>query len=291
MREVMPRRKLRISTIAVLGAVAFAMLACAGCFDTGAPNPPVRVDPITHATNERDAALLADKRAVDDAWKACTPAIDRSARECERVCPIDLPLPEIRSLTTEELIDRISKKCVESHGAAWLGGLDDAQSLSLALSLGSPRAAEAGRPCDVVATEQLKKFKEGPDLDRSARECERVCPIDLPLPEIKSLTTKELVDRISESCARRNLFECSAVSIRKGNAGPGVVGEDGLGVLENIDPACDAAIHVVRLKKKAINDANDSIRAMRSYDEEELRHPANTMCNPTGYGGFNCYSY
>jgi ferredoxin len=279
------RGKVRIGAVAVLGAVAFAMLTCAGCFDTAASNPArIRVDPNASAINERNAAISAHKLAAEDAWKACASALDRSVRECERVCPIDLSLFLTRSLTTQQLIDLIPKKCAESHGARILG-LDKGQ------SLGGPDAAQSRQPCDVVATEQFREYAEGPALDRDARSCERVCPIDLPLPEIRSLTTKELIDRISESCAEHKTSECASVWLHKGNSGLGIEAEDRLGALENLDPVCDAAIHVVRLKKKEIEEDNEGIRAVRSYDEDELRHPANTMCNPTGDGGFNCYSW
>jgi hypothetical protein len=270
----------RISTATVLSAVV--LLICTGCFNASVPPNPVSLNAGTRASNEQAEALLVEKRAVDDAWKACSPAMDHSLRECEQLCPIDLPVPEIRGLTAKELLDRLPEKCVESHGSAWLGGIDDAQSLP---SGSYSHVPQSGRPCDVVATEQLKKYGEGAALDRAARECERVCPIDLPLPEIRSLSTKELIDRISQLCAQGH-YECLAVSNRKDNAGLLVVAEDGLGVLENIDPACDAAIHLVRVKEKALDDANFRVR---SYYEQPVA-PI-TSCVPTPGGGFDCYNW
>jgi hypothetical protein len=143
------RGKARIGAIAVLGAVASAMLACAGCFDT-APSPPPPIDPLTRAYHERDVASAASDRAYADAQKACIPAaLDHFARECERVCPIDLPLPvDIKTLTTKQIIGLIPKKCLESHSGLWLGeefGPDES----------SPYPAQAADPCEVVFLQRV----------------------------------------------------------------------------------------------------------------------------------------
>ena len=134
-----PRGEIRISAVAVLVAVAFAVLVCAGCFDTGAPAVPAHVyqpSPRLEADEKADKdALAAAKRADDDMVKVCPVVISRSIAGCEQVCALfnatkknakermarygeitlDIMFPERGRDGYKEMVDELSPLCVQEH--------------------------------------------------------------------------------------------------------------------------------------------------------------------------------
>ena len=128
--------------LAQLGLLAIILLAlaCAGCFDTGAPAAPAPVwqpPPQLVADEKADKeALAAYKQAADGMVKACPAVIARSIDDCADVCwlfnvttkkeakervdrraevTLDIMFPERGRDGYKEMVDDLSPLCVQDH--------------------------------------------------------------------------------------------------------------------------------------------------------------------------------
>jgi hypothetical protein len=207
------RGKVRISASAVLGAVAFAMLACAGCFDTGAPAAPApwQPSPQLEAAGKADEdAVAAYKQASLDMLKVCAPVKPRSINDCAKVCLLFDPGGEN---TKKEALEKLAR---EEKKARAIAAAPVPTYKEIVDSYLSPLCVQEHlKECGVVEIMQSKSLDDNAKAHAEIKllaQIDPACGAALAFQAEKDQEMSDTLDRVGREVNRENELDTERLS-------------------------------------------------------------------------------